>query len=202
MQPRIIVRVVLSWMVLFFKFVPRESETMKKVVLFSAFVIICLLRCAPAEYEVPNAENQALGLKYFDAMIKGDVATMTDLVADNFMQVGPGTKDSVARPAMLVNWKLAWEQDYTSMSYDRYAILTKTVKEGRVAGDWVLDWGKLTMNYKNGKPSITVWYHSAMRIKNGKIERQRIFFDVADLLTQQGFTITPPSWDAGEEIKK
>ncbi len=175
---------------------------MKKIVFLGAFVLTSFLGCTPPAHEVPNVENQALGLKYFDAVAKGDIGTMTDVLADNFMQVGPGTKDSVSRPAMLVNWKQAWDQEYSSMSYDRYAILTKTVKEGRVAGDWVLDWGKLTMNYKNGKPSVTIWYHSAMRIKNGKIERQRIFFDVADVLTQQGYTFSLPAWDEAEEMKK
>ncbi len=134
--------------------------------------------------------------------MKGDITTMNEVLADQFIQFGPATKDSVARPVFLVDWKNAWDEEYSSMSYDRYAMLTKTVKEGRVAGDWVLDWGKLTMNHKNGKPSVTIWFHTALRIKDKKIERQRIFFDMADLMTQQGYTIMPPSWDEAEEMKK
>ena len=77
-----------------------------------------------------------------------------------------------------------------------------TVQKGRVAGDWVLDWGKWTIHFKNGKPSDTVWFHAALRVKDGKINRRRNFYDVADMLEQQGFTFVPPVKAMGEEVNK
>jgi len=171
---------------------------MKTRVALAVLILAGLAGCSAPPTDGRNVQNEALALRYVDAMFKGDITSMTELLDEKFMQVGPAAKDSLTRPAMLVSWKQSWDRDYSSLSYDRYAMLSKTVTEGRVAGEWVLDWGKLTMEFKNGNPSVTIWHHMAIRIKDGKINRIRVFFDTGDLLTQQGFIFQP----APDTVKK
>ncbi len=41
-------------------------------------------------------------------------------------------------------------------------------------------------------PSTTFWWNGVFRVQDGKIQMSRGFFDVNDILVQQGFKITPP----------
>lgn len=165
-------------------------------------VFMGLAGCTPHEnHDQRNPKNEALVIKYFDAALKPDFETLEEFLSDEYKLFGPAVKDSVDRATFLASWRKSWDEEFSSMTYDRYGTLSTTVEEGRVAGDWVLDWGKWTIHYKNGKPPFTVWFHAALRVKNGKINRQRNFYDVSDILQQQGFKFVPPVSGA-EEMKK
>ncbi len=172
---------------------------MRLVTISGIVVLFGLMGCYTHEKNGhTNLVNEAMAMKYFEAAIKPDFETMEEFLSEDFKQLGPAVKDSVDRAAHIANWHKSWEEEFNSITYDRFGILSTTVAEGRVAGDWVLDWGKLTINYKNGRPSFTVWFHAALRVKDGKINRQRNFYDTGDVMSQQGFTFEPPK----EEGKK
>ena len=162
------------------------------------FLLCGLIGCGPVQNQDRNPANEAMVMKYFDAQLKPDFESMEEFLSDDFKEFGPAVIDSIDRATSIANWRKNWEEQFSSITYDRYGILSTTVEEGRVAGDWVLDWGKVTVKFKNGKPSYTVWFHAALRVKNGKINRQRNFYDSGDVMSQQGFTFEPPS----EEVKK
>lgn len=172
---------------------------MRLVINSGIAVLFALMGCDNHEKNGhTNLINEAIVMKYFEAAIKSDFESMEEFLSEDFKQLGPAIKDSVDRATQVANWRKSWEEEFSSIAYDRFGILSTTVAEGRVAGDWVLDWGKLTINYKNGKPSVTVWFHAALRLKNGKINRQRNFYDTGDVMSQQGFSFEPTK----EEGKK
>jgi ketosteroid isomerase-like protein len=155
-------------------------------------IAIGIVSCTPNENTVQrNPGNEALVQKYFDAVLKGDITTMESLLADNYKEYGPAVKDSINRVTSLAEWTKTYE-GFSSIEYDRYAILSSTVPEGRVKGDWVFDWGRVTANYKNGD-QVTFDGHWVFKIENGKIVQQNNFYNVADILGQLKYTFTPPS---------
>ena len=171
---------------------------MRPVIIPAFVVLFGLMSCTHENPDQRNPNNEAMVMKYFEAALKPNFESMEEFLSEDFKELGPAVKDSVDRTTFLANWRKSWEEDFSSITYDRFGILSTTVAEGRVAGDWVLDWGKLTINYKNGKPSFTVWFHAALRVKNGKINRQRNFYDTGDIMSQQGFTFAPPD-DKGKQ---
>lgn len=91
----------------------------------------------------------------------------------------------------LAEWKRAFDSLYSSIGLERIAMLSDHADSGRVAGDWVMEWGTITLNYKTGKTPVAFNYNSVYKMNNGKIEAEHDFFDVADIMRQQGFTFTP-----------
>lgn len=155
-------------------------------------IVIGIASCTSNENMVQrNPANEAIVQKYFDAVLKGDLAGMEALLADNYVEYGPAVKDSMDRATSIAEWKKSWE-GFSSIEYDRYAMLSSNVPEGRVKGDWVFDWGRITANYKNGK-QVTFDGHWVFKIENGKIAQQNNFYNVADILGQMNYTFTPPS---------
>ena len=155
-------------------------------------IAIGIVSCTPNENTVQrNPDNEAIVQKYFDAVLKGDITTLESLLADNYKEYGPAVSDSMNRETSLNEWKKSWEQ-FSTITYDRYAILSSTVPEGRVKGDWVFDWGRVTANYKNGD-QVKFDGHWVFKIANGKIVQQNNFYNVADILGQLKYTFTPPS---------
>lgn len=163
---------------------------MRPIIVPAIVLLLGLVGCAPVQNQDRNPANEAMVMKYSEAELKPDFDALEDFLSEDYKEFGPAVKDSVDRVTSLANRRKSWE-DFSEVTYDRYGILSTTVEKGRVAGDWVLDWGKLTIQYKNGRPSVTIWYHAALKIRNGKICRQRKFYDAADMMSQQGYSFVP-----------
>jgi hypothetical protein len=166
---------------------------MKKSV-FALILAVVVAACMqpPSTNDGRNLSNEAIVVKYADALVNGRVDEMGTYLADNYKVYGPAMTDSATREQELQGWRNNWDSVYTSISYDRYAMLSTHVDSGRVAGDWVFDWGIVTLNFKSGKTPVNFWWHGVHRIKDGKIDLARGFYDVNDILVQRGFTVTPP----------
>src|SRR5687767_13040558 len=108
--------------------------------IISFSIVLGLTSCTKdnANVMVRNPENEALVQKYLESIVKGDTASVEGFLADNFMSYGPGTQDSADRATTVATYKRNWKE-WSSMEFDRYVILSNTIKEGRVAGDWVMD---------------------------------------------------------------
>jgi hypothetical protein len=167
---------------------------MKKLA-FAALAACIVLSCmAPPAETDRNLENEALQTKYVDAIVNGRVDELGTFLADNYKGYGPAVADSTDKAGEIAGWKAQWDSTYSSISYDRYAILSSTVgAEGRIPGDWVMDWGIVTLNYKSGGAPVKFWFHSVNRYKDGKLDLSRSFYDVNDILKQRGFTQVPPA---------
>ena len=171
---------------------------MKKIfLLIIPVVIIGMVSCnqAPSANNAMAEQNKALVDKHIQAILKGDLATMGDALADDYKGYGPGSKDSTNKAKMMADWKMNWDSVFTSLTYDRITAQSINIPEGRGKGDWVLEWGEIAATYKNGTPSVKFPFHGAYSVANNKINFSVVYYNVADILAQQGFTFVPPKKD-------
>ena len=164
----------------------------KSILALILAIIVAACMAPPTNNGGRNMDNEAIIVKYTDALINGRVDEMATYLADSYKVYGPALGDSTDKAAEINGWRRNWDSLYTSINYDRYAILSHHVDSGRVAGDWVFDWGVVTLNYKAGKTPVTFWWHGVHAVKDGKITLSRGFYDVNDILVQRGFTVAPP----------
>ncbi|HEU5292390.1 MAG TPA: nuclear transport factor 2 family protein, partial [Cyclobacteriaceae bacterium] len=131
-----------------------------------------------------------------DAIVTGDTSAIDGLLADNFMDYGPGINDSLDRAATIAWYKNNWRNSWKSVNFDRYTMLSVSLKDGKVPGDWVLDWGIVTVKHKDGTPDLKFQWHGVFRMENGKIAQANAFFDQSDILKQIGYKFVPPDLTA------
>ena len=177
---------------------------MKKLI-FPAILLVGLGSCSKSATDTVGEQNKALVQKYVDAVVKGDTSNLESFLADNFMDHGPARSDSSNRQKTVDNFKNNWRDSWASLNFDQAAIHAFTLAPGeKSAGDWVGVWGTFTLNYKNATPSVTVDWHGVYRVKQSKIDLGFQFFNVLDMLVQQGYKVTPPAPKAvkPKEIKK
>ncbi len=179
---------------------------MKKFLIPTLALIVALASCSKPTPATDSAQapvvdtlgvkNKELVKKYIDAVITGNTTTMGDYLADGYVGHGPAMKDSVNKQQNTENWKKSWDEQFSSIKYDEVVSLTPSIKpetSARAAGDWVLTWGIISAEYKNGTPPVKFNLHVAYRVTNGKIDMSYVYYNVADILTQQGFTFVPPA---------
>lgn len=159
-------------------------------------VAVSLANCTmPEKTDKLGEQNKALVDKFLQAQLKGDVKTLDELLSDDFIDYSGVLADSSRKGAYLEKVKKAWEETYASGKYNRTARLAKTNKENipheTIAGDWVLEWGDITSNFKDGTTS-TIKFHAAFLVKEGKIKLITSFYNVADAMTQRGYKFIPP----------
>jgi hypothetical protein len=166
---------------------------MKKMI-FPAILLLALASCSKSARDTVGEQNKTLVQKYVDAIVKGDTSNLESFLAAQFMGYGPAMKDSSDRQKEIDSFKKNWRDSWSSVKFDRAAIVAFTLPPGeKNPGDWVADWATITVNYKNAAPPVTFNWHGVSRVKDGKIERIFAFYDVNDILIQQGFTVTPPA---------
>lgn len=152
---------------------------------------------APAIDSLGEA-NKAMVKNYMEALLTGNTASMGDFLAEGYMGFGPARKDSVNKQQAIDSWKKNWAEQFSSIKYDEAVSLTPSIKpesKSRAVGDWVLTWGTISVEYKDGTLPAKFNLHLAYRIAGGKIERGFVYYNVADILSQQGFTFVPPKKD-------
>ena len=59
-------------------------------------------------------------------------------------------------------------------------------------GEWVLAWGTNTVTNKKSRVKITIPYHIAYMVTDGKISEIYYFYDMLNILSKEGWSITPP----------
>ncbi len=159
-------------------------------------VAIGLANCTqPETTDTLGEQNKAVVDKFLQAQLKGDIHTLDQLLSDDFIDYSGVLADSSRKEAYLEKVKQAWEETYTSGKYNRTARLAQTNKESKphetIAGDWVLEWGDITSNFKDGTAS-TIKFHAAFLVKEGKIKLITSFYNVADAMSQRGYKFIPP----------
>jgi ketosteroid isomerase-like protein len=175
---------------------------MRKLIIASlliAGIASCNKPAAPV-VDTAGEQNKEVAKRYADAGAKGDTTALEAILADNVMLYGPGLNDSTTKAKDVSFWKNGWKNDWQSMDYNRAALVAFTIPaDGKFPGDWVSDWGKWTVKEKNGK-TVSFWWNGVFRVKDGKIDLGRTFFNVNDFFEQEGYTVTPPA--APKEEKK
>lgn len=148
---------------------------------------------ASTTLEFPNAAKALeLTQKYTQALQAGDVATMNSFFAPDAMIYGLG--------GGLDSLTVAQHKEYYTNSTSNYKhtlsqelYLPVKVTNNWNEGEWVLSWGVNTLTNKATGKTISVPYHTATRMENGKITFVRYWYDMLNIMNQQGYSMTPPS---------
>ena len=128
---------------------------------------------------------------YNNALISGDTNKVKTLLADNYMGHGPAQKDSSTTAQTIKRW----EQNYKTQTDRKTTFVTQTFKvlTGNLKGNWVSLWGDYTFTSLN--KTVTLPYQYTARVADGKIQRDRIYYDALSIFTQLGYKLTPPAAD-------
>ena len=142
--------------------------------------------------EFDNAET-ALQLiqNYVQALQQGDVDKMNAQLDENAVIIGLG--------GSLDSLNITQHNDYYTEST---SLVTHTITEDLYLpikvdnnwneGEWVLSWGTNTIANKETSKAFEVPYHIASRVENGKVNYMRYYYDMLNVIRNQGFTISPP----------
>ncbi len=166
---------------------------MKQLIINASFILL-LISCNSSA-EKTKTENLALAKKYMAAVESSDMATMGELLADNYIGYGPSDGDSVNKEEAIKNWKYNAENIYSSIKYSRHLNIAVTINEGEetMQGDWVSNWALLDIKYKDGRGPVHVWVNAVYKIEKGKIAHSRTFYNEADVLRQLGYEFAMPN---------
>lgn len=168
-----------------------------KITMFLASMMLTLFVSKAQEIAVSlEFDNAATAneivQQYVKALQNGDVATMSAQLADNAMVYGlGGGLDSLTvaqHTEYFTNSTTTYKHNITQDLY-----LPVKVENNWNEGEWVLAWGTNTITNKQTGKSTTVPYHTVNLVQNGKIIMTRYFYDMLNILENQGFTITPPA---------
>jgi len=166
---------------------------MKNLIIL-AILSICIVACTSA-IEKKQSENINLVKSYVAAVEKMDYAAMDDFLSDDYLGMGPSYGDSINKNDAITSWKYNVNEIYEKIHYNRSKFAAVHIPEGDNKGEWVANWAELTITYKNGRGSATIWANSNYLIENGKIKRSFTFYNEADALRQLGYKIVPPGYD-------
>ena len=177
---------------------------MKNSTVSFTLLVACLLtyaasaqtQKAPRQSDVvtfgPNADRDiALVTQYAKDITAGNTEQARRQLAANYRSYGPGAHDS----ANAEQWLAMWSERY-KMQQDRkmtvHASLSTQVKEGPLKGDWVMLWFDYSaLSVKEGK-TITVPVQLTVKVDNGKVVQERIYYDGLSPLISLGWTAAPP----------
>ena len=139
-----------------------------------------------------NAEiAEKLIRNYTDALQKGDVAGMNAQLHENAMIYGLGGGLDSLNVTQHKEYFINSTNQYThSIAGDLY--LPVKVENNWNEGEWLLSWGTNTITNKKTRKTMQVPYHTVSMISDGKIAMIRYFYDMLNIITNQGYTIIPP----------
>ena len=172
-------------------------RTLKMTLLLTTFLLVIPFMSNAQEstvtLEFENTETASEVVQnYVNALQNGDVPSMNSQLANNAMIYGLGG----GLDSLNVSQHNKYYTDSTTEyehSISQALYLPVKVTNNWNEGEWVLAWGTNTItNKKTGKSTI-VPYHTANLVENGKITSSRYFYDMLNIIENQGFTITPPS---------
>ncbi|WP_228779898.1 nuclear transport factor 2 family protein [Aquiflexum lacus] len=169
-----------------------------KITMALALLMILTPMISNAQDQVVTLEfqNAATALevvqKYTKALQAGDVATMNAQFAPNAMIYGlGGGLDSLTVAQHKEYYTNSTNQFKHTLSGELY--LPVKVTNNWNEGEWILSWGTNTLQHKATGKIITVPYHTAGTVVNGKITFLRYWYDMLNIMEAQGFEIKPPS---------
>ena len=162
---------------------------MKNLIIIAG-IFICLAACTSGTDKLEN-ENVELVKSYVKAVENLDYDAMGAFLADDYLGMGPSYGDTVNKEQAIENWKSNVQNLYESIHYDRSKFVAVTIPDGENKGEWVASWAELTIVYKNGRGTVTIWANTNYLVGNGKIVKSLTFYNEADALRQLGYKIVP-----------
>ncbi len=125
---------------------------------------------------------------YVNTLIAGDIDKATSMLASSYKGYGPGPDDS----SNVQQTSDSWKKSNTMQQNRKADFVTETfdVKSGDNAGHWVSTWGTYSFT-ENGK-NVKFPYQYTAHVKDGKIDKDVIYYDQLYVVKALGYTVTPP----------
>lgn len=133
---------------------------------------------APVEISDNETDNIALVHKFLEAQMTGDGLTMANLVTPDFYAINPAG-DSLAIDVYVDIWT-ALSKSRSNQDAGVFATNSQSVKDGPLAGEWVLFWGTYTATEIETSEALEILWHADFEIINGKIKRSVSYFNMVD----------------------
>ena len=168
----------------------------KKVIILSFLLLgisfITNAQESKVTIEFKNAETAVKLIRtYTEALQKGDANTMNAQLHEKAMIYGlGGGLDSLNVQQHKEYYTNSTNQFKHSISRDLY--LPVKVDNNWNEGEWILSWGTNTITNKKTGKEVVIPYHTASLIQDNKIIYIRYYYDMLNILTTQGYAITPP----------
>ncbi len=181
------------------------NRTSFKSVIIGAMLALSAVSGAALAHGSPAEKNKELVARYLQAEHRGDVVAMDAMLAPDAVSYW-GADGAASKERMLKSVKDHWDvYKYGGKHYDRTRAIAVTVpedgKRGRTKGDWVYEWGNLSIEYPASPdygPAKTATFaiHSAYLVENGKIKRIDTYFNHEDIMRQLGYKMLSPTEQA------
>lgn len=171
-------------------------KTFKMTILLALIMLGSNFIYAQSDPEVTLEFNNAkiaetLVKNYTDALQNGDVDKMNAQLHEGAMVYGlGGGLDSLTVKQHKEYFTNSTNQYKHSISGDLY--LPVKVENNWNEGEWLLSWGTNTITDKKSGKEMVVPYHTVSMIEGGKIIMIRYFYDMMNIMTSQGYSISPP----------
>ncbi len=169
------------------------SLTIMVAILSLLFSTINMSQTQPAYKDVvvenPTAEvDMKVVSDFVNSLVSGDLDKAKSLLDPNYIGRGPSKLDS-ANVEMTIT---GWQANNKRTSDRKIAFVTQTFKvlSGNLKGNWVSLWGDYTFT-QDGKTISFPLQYTAL-VADGKIMGDQIYYDNLYVVTQLGYTITPP----------
>lgn len=143
--------------------------------------------CSPQ----PNTANVAIVESYVSSVESLDYDAMGDLLAENYIGLGPSANDTIRKAEAVESWKYNVENIYEKIEYTRSQFAPVYISEGPNKGDWVAHWSELVITYQDGA-TAKIWSNSTYKIENSRIVQTFTFYNEADVLEQLGYVYVKP----------
>jgi len=139
-----------------------------------------------------SVANVAVVEQYIKAVETENYETMSAILDENYLGLGPSISDSIGRDAALASWKENVANLYDNIVYERSQTAPISIKEGDNKGEWIANFAQLKITYKD-KTSVVIWANTNYKVENGKIVKSFTFYNEADALRQLGYVFINPT---------
>lgn len=163
---------------------------MKKIT-FIPLLMLLVISCTSKEDS--SIKNLAVVEKYIHSVEQLNHETMTSLLDDEYLGIGPSYGDTIRKIEAVANWKLNVENLYDKIEYIRSRNIPMNIDTGENQGEWVSNWAELHITYKGDRGKVIIWANSIYQIKNNKIVKSYTFYNEADALEQLGYVFINPN---------
>lgn len=166
---------------------------MRNLIILAA-IGICLGACTSSTLKIQH-KNIEVVKQYVASVEALDYESMSSFLADDYLGMGPSFGDSIGKQQAVANWEWSVNNLYEKITYNRSRFANVSIPDGDNKGEWVANWAELSIVYKDGQGSATIWTNTNYLIENGKIVRSLTFYNEADALRQLGYIMVPWGWE-------
>jgi len=163
---------------------------MRKLI-FTLLVSVLVISCSSIDKTAEK--NITLIEKYVKGVENMDYKIMDELLADNYLGLGPSFGDSINKTQAIENWKNNVENLYEKIEYQKSRNTAVIITTGDNQGEWVSNWAELKITYKENQSTVMIWANTTYLIENDKIVKSYTFYNEADALRQLGYVFINPN---------